>query len=135
MTPKPIQWMLLLLVVLLPVSVHAAFEHENILDTTVDASIRDVVTDPEGKLVYLLTPDAVLLFSTKEQSVVGKIPVSQSYDRITLFDKNRLVLTDGKSSRIRIVQVNRIYDIDLEGRTVKGSRDAKASLVVFDDYQ
>ena len=132
---KPIKWMLLLLTILLSSGAHAAFEHENILDATVDASIRDAVTDPEGNLVYLLTPDAVLIFSTQEQSVVGQIPIAQPYDRITLFDKNRLVLTDGKSSRIRIVQVNRIYDINLAGRMVKGDRDAKVSLVVFDDYQ
>jgi len=132
---KPIKCMLLLLAILAPASLQAAFEYESILDTRVDASIRDVVTDPEGKLVYLLSSDAVLIFSTRMQSVIGQIPIDHPYDRIALYDGNRLVLTDGKSSRIRIVQVDRIHAINLDGRAVQGKRDAKVSLVVFDDYQ
>lgn len=123
------------MVMLLPVSLHAAFEVETILKADIGAPILDVATNPAEELVFVLTPGAVLIYSTTDQAVLDRIPVEKQFDRIAYQDSDRLVLTAAEPSRISIIRFSRIYDIDLSGRAVKGPRDAKVTLVVFDDYQ
>ena len=77
----------------------------------------------------------MLIYSTTDQAVLDRIPVEKQFDRIAYQDPDRLVLTAAEPSRINIIRFSRIYDIDLSGRAVKGPRDAKVTLVVFDDYQ
>ena len=123
------------MVMLLPASLHAAFEVETILKTDIDAPILDVTTNPAEDVVFVLTPGAVIIYSTTDQAVLDRIPVEKQFDRIAYQDPDRLVLTAAEPSRIAIIRYSRIYDIDLSGRAVKGPRDAKVTLVVFDDYQ
>jgi hypothetical protein len=124
-----------LMVLLLPSALHAAFEVENLLKADIGAPILDVTTNPAEDLVFVLTPGAVLIYSTTDQAVLDRIPVEKQFDRIAYQDPDRLVLTAAEPSRIDIIRFSRIYDIDLSGRAVKGPRDAKVTLVVFDDYQ
>ena len=123
------------MVMLLPVSLHAAFEVETILKADIGAPILDVATNPAEEVVFVLTPGAVLIYSTTDQAVLDRIPVEKQFDRIAYQDSDRLVLTAAEPSGISIIRFSRIYDIDLSGRAVKGPRDAKVTLVVFDDYQ
>jgi len=124
-----------LLVILLPDALHAAFEVESILKADIGAPILDVTTNPAEDMVFVLTPGAVLIYSTTDQAVLDRIPVDKQFDRIAYQDTDRLVLTAAAPSRISIIRFSRIYDIDLSGRAVTGPRDAKVTLVVFDDYQ
>ncbi|MBC2712585.1 MAG: hypothetical protein HGJ94_16840 [Desulfosarcina sp.] len=126
---------IMLVVILIPVALNAAFEHESILKTDMDAPILDVTTNPAEDLVFVLTPGAVLIYSIGDQAILDRIPVDNQFDRIAYQRDDRLVLTSGKPSRINIIRFSRLYDIDLTDRAVKGPRDAKVSLVVFDDYQ
>jgi hypothetical protein len=124
-----------LLVILLPAALHAAFEVESILKADIGAPILDVTTNPAEDMIFVLTPGAVLIYSTTDQGVLDRIPVDKQFDRIAYQDTDRLVLTAAEPSQITIIRFSRIYDIDLSGRAVKGPPDAKVSLVVFDDYQ
>jgi hypothetical protein len=65
-----------LLVVLLPASLHAAFEVESILKADIGAPILDVATNPAEDMVFVLTPGAVLIYSTTDQAVLERIPVA-----------------------------------------------------------
>ena len=121
--------------VLIPSVLLAAFEHESILKTEIGAPILDVTTNPAEDLVFILTPGAVLIYSSAERAVLDQIPLEESFDRIAYQNDDRLVLTSVEPSRINIIRFSRIYDIDLSGRAVKGPPDAKVTLVVFDDYQ
>ena len=125
----------LLAVILVPTSLHAAFDYESILTADIDGPVLDVTTNPEGDTAFVLTPGAVLIYSTDDQAVLDRIPVEKAFDRIAYQDEDRLVLTATQPSRIQVVRFSRIYDIDLSGRAVKGPSDAKVTLVVFDDYQ
>lgn len=124
-----------LAVLLVPASLHAAFEIENILTADIDGPVLDVTTNPDGDVAFVLTPGAVLIYSTDDQAVLDRIPVEKPFDRIAYQDEDRLVLTAARPSRIKILRFSRVYDIDLSGRAVKGPPDAKVTLVVFDDYQ
>jgi hypothetical protein len=125
----------LLLIMLLPATLHAAFEVETILKADIGAPILDVTTNPAEELVFVLTPGAVVIYSTTDQVILDRIPVEKQFDRIAYQDPDRLVLTAAEPSRINIIGFSRIYDINLSGRAFKGPRDAKVTLVVFDDYQ
>jgi hypothetical protein len=125
----------ILAVILIPATLYAAFEVERFLKADIGAPILDVTTNPAGDMVFILTPGAVLIYSTPEQVVLDRIAIEEPFDRIAYMDEDRLVLSAGQSARITIIRFSRVYDIDLSGRAVKGHRDAKVTLVVFDDYQ
>jgi hypothetical protein len=126
---------LIIAVVLIPIALQAAFEHESILRTEIGAPILDVATNPADDLIFVLTSGAVLIYSTDDRTVLDRIPLKASYDRIAFQKDDRLILTATKPSQINIIRFSRIFDIDLAGRAVKGPKDAKVTLVVFDDYQ
>ena len=125
----------ILAVILIPAVLHAAFEYERILKADIGAPILDVTTIPAGDLVFVLTQGMVLIYSTDDQAVLDRMPVEKQFDRIAYQDEDRLVLSAGNTSMINIIRFSRIYDIDLSDRAIKGPRDAKVTLVVFDDYQ
>jgi hypothetical protein len=126
---------LIIAVVLIPIALPAAFEHESILRTEIGAPILDVATNPADDLIFVLTSGAVLIYSTDDRTVLDRIPLKASYDRIAFQKDDRLILTATKPSQINIIRFSRIFDIELAGRAVKGPKDAKVTLVVFDDYQ
>jgi hypothetical protein len=132
---KSMKYTVVLLVVLIPLTLHAAFEVESILKADIGAPILDVTTNPAEDTIFVLTPGAVLIYSTTDQAVLDRIPVAKQFDRIAYQDTDRLVLTAAEPSRLKIIRFSRIYDIDLSGRAIKGPPDAKVSIVVFDDYQ
>ena len=132
---KNLKLTLILLVCLIPAGLHAAFEVEHILKADIGAPILDVTTNPAEDMVFVLTPGAVLIYSTDDQAILDRIPLEEPFDRIAYQDQDRLVLSANQPSRISILRYSRIYDIDLSGRAVTGPPDAKVTLVVFDDYQ
>ncbi len=127
--------LIVIMILLVPALSNATLDYRSILDKKLDSPVLDVTADPSGDLVFFLTAKAVLIYSTEEQTVLDRIPVTTSYDRIAYQEKNRLVLTGANPSHINIIRFDRIYDIDLSGRAFKGPADAKVTLVVFDDYQ
>jgi len=132
---KRLNWIVAVMLILAPAGLQAAFEYETILKADIDGTILDVAADPGADLVFLLTSEAVLIYSTKDKAALDRIPLDERFDRIAYQPDDRLVLTAANPARINIVQFSRIYAIDLTGRAVKGPKDAGVTLVVFDDYQ
>lgn len=132
---KHMKWLVAVMLVLAPAGLQAAFEYESLLKADIDGTVLDVAADPDAELVFLLTPEAVLIYSTDDKAVLDRIPLDGRFDRIAYQPDDRLVLTAANPARINIVRFSRIYAIDLTGRAVKGPKDAGATLVVFDDYQ
>jgi glutaredoxin len=126
---------LALILMLVPVAVHANVSFEPILTADMDAPILDMTTRADEDLLFLLTPKAVLFYSPEAKAVIDSIPLSETFDRIALLNDDRLILTNSDPSRINIIRYHRIYPIDITNRAVKGPADAKVTIVVFDDYQ
>lgn len=129
------KWAVFLAMVLIPGVINAAVEHERLYQTQIGAPILDVAADPANELVFLLTPGAVLIYSTADRAVLDRIMLEEPFDRIAFQGQDRLVLTGAEPSQISMIHFSRIYEIDLTDRAVKGSPDARVTLVVFDDYQ
>jgi hypothetical protein len=130
-----LKWPFVLLAVLIPVVVPAAFEVDNLVDTEIGAPILDVTTKPSEDLVFVLTPGEVLIYSADARKVIERIPVDKAFEKIAYQEDDRLVLTAGASSQMKILAYSRVYAIDTTGRALKGPADARVTLVVFDDYQ
>jgi len=130
-----VKWVLAVALLSAPAGLHAGFESESLMETKISGPIVDVVTHSQEDLAFVLIPGEIVIFSTDEQTVLDRIPVDTDFDRIAYLAEDRLVLTAKSSSRIKVIRFNRIYDIDLKGRTVKGPPGAKITLAVFDDYQ
>jgi glutaredoxin len=132
---KKLKWAVPLIFLLIPVATQAAIEYKSVLKADIKAPILDVAASPDEDMVFLLTPEVVLIYSTEKQAVLDRIPLKEPYDRIAYQETNRLVLTAAKPSRINIIHFSRIFDIDVSGRAIEGPPDAKVHLVIFDDYQ
>ena len=126
---------IVLIAISIPSVILAAFEHESIFKADMDSPILDVTTNPAGDLIFVLTPGAVLIYSDSDKVILDRIPLDNQYDRIIYQNDDRLVVTSTDPALINIISFNRIYDIDLSGREVRGSKEAKVTLAVFDDYQ
>jgi hypothetical protein len=126
---------ILIVFILTPSISPAAFKHESILKADIEAAVLDVTTNPDGDLIFVLTPGSVLIYSAGDQSILDRIPLDSQYDRIAYQNDDRLVLTSAKPSKINIISFSRIYDFDLTNRAVRGAPKAKVTMVVFDDYQ
>ncbi|BBO89267.1 DsbA family protein [Desulfosarcina ovata] len=132
---RHLKWTIMVAVFLMAPTVFAAVEVETLFRADVGAPILDVATSPENGLAFLLTPKAVLIYAIDDQKTVDRIAIDADFDRIAILDNERLVLTRSKSAALTVIRFNRIYDIDLTDRIVKGPADARVTVVVFDDYQ
>ena len=132
---KYAKWIVAAVMLMLPTGLQAAFEYESVLKAAIDGPIVDVATNPDEDLVFVLTPGQIQIYSTEGQTVLDRIPVDKGFDRIAYQADDRLVLTAKKPSQLSIIRYSRIYDIDLQGRAIKGPPDAGVTIVVFDDYQ
>jgi predicted DsbA family dithiol-disulfide isomerase len=124
-----------LMVTLIAPALHAEISFEPILTEQMDEPVLDMVTNPDEGMIFFLTPSAVLLYSANEKGVIDRIPLKDNFDRIGLFGEDQLILTRSHPSWVQIIQYSRIFSIDVANRAFKGQVDAKATIVVFDDYQ
>lgn len=132
---REIKLAIMVWVVLMPAMLQAAYVHESLLKSDIGAPVLDLTASPDEDLVLVLTRGEVLIYSTSQQAVLDRIPVEKHFDRIACLKGDLLALTSAEPSRINLIRFSRIYDINVTGRAVKGPPDAKASIVVFDDYQ
>ncbi len=130
-----VKWVMVVVLLFVPAGLHAGFEYERLIEAKISGPIVDVVTHPQEDLAFVLIPGEIVIYSTDEQTVLDRIPVEKDFDRIAYLADDRLVLTAKSSSRINVIRLNRIYNIDLKGRAFRGPPEAKITLAVFDDYQ
>jgi hypothetical protein len=96
----------------------------------------DVVQSDDGQWIFMLSSDAVLVYSASENAVTQRIPVGQGFDRMSFSNKsNSLVLTSSAQKTARILQLEVVHTIDVSGNPFKGSKEAPVTIAVFSDYQ
>jgi protein-disulfide isomerase len=132
---KKSSWAIILAFILIPAVSHAAIEYKSIFKADINAPVLDVATNPSENTVFVLTRGAVLIYSTGKKAVVARIPLTEPYDHIAYQQPHRLVLTATKPARLNIIHFDQVYNIDVSGKVVQGPLDARAKLVIFDDYQ
>lgn len=105
-------------------------------DLNLDAVPSDIAVSAEGDMIYILTPGKILIYETAKEALSERIPMDKEYDRMTYSEKlNALVLSSSKSKSVRIIEPEKIFEIPVSGSPMKGKKDAKVLIAVFDDYQ
>ena len=101
-----------------------------------DKSPLDVEATPDGKLMFILVPGEVLIFTNLGDRPVNRIAVGEQFNRMTFVEKlDMLVLSSETGKKVEMVRVDLINEISIEGSPYLGRADALVTIAVFDDYQ
>lgn len=116
--------------------VHADVDWTLIKQKNLAVQPLDIATSADGKLIFILAPGEILVYSIAEDKVTNRMPIDKDFDRLTYAGKNNvLILTSSFSKTLKIFQVDMIHEIALSGLSFKGPADAAVTIAVFDDYQ
>jgi hypothetical protein len=122
--------------ILVPQFSYAEIDTTLIKQTNLDVQPLDIAASVDGKMIYVLAQGEILIYSIDEGKVSNRIPIDKDFDKLTYADKNNvLILTSSSSKKLKIIQVDFIYDIALDGLPFKGPANAAVTIAVFDDYQ
>ena len=128
-------FLLILALALLPQLVYAGIEWQNLREVNLKQKALDVTASFDGKLIFTLTPGAILVYSTIDDKFIDRIPVDAGYTSIAYSNDKQLILSAANPATLKIIKFDEVHDINITNRPFKGAADAKVTLVVFDDYQ
>ena len=122
--------------VLVPQFIYAEIDTTLIKQTNLDVEPLDIAASVDGKTIYVLARGEILVYSVDKGKVSNRIPIDKGFDKLTYAAKdNVLILTSSSSKTLKIIQVDFIYNIALDGLPFKGPANAPVTIAVFDDYQ
>jgi hypothetical protein len=134
-----IKIILIFIASLLFVSQHAgAQEMEWTIKTerNLEAAPLDTAASADGRLIFILSPGEILVYSVLKQKVTNRIPVDKQFDRVTFSRAdNTLIVTSSSAKALKTIQLEFIQSIDITGLPFKGPVDAPVTVTVFNDYQ
>ena len=109
----------------------------NILQTLkIEKKPRDVAMSVNGKWIYVLTDDGEVLIYSPAGNLLDRISVGKTIDGIKQGPREDiLLLTSRKDATVKIIALNFIKTINVEGSPFKGPADAPVVMVVFNDFQ
>ena len=122
---------LLLLIswVAVPQSIHAEIDLTILKNTNLDVQPLDIAASADGKSIFVLARGEILVYSIAEDKVTNRIAVDKDFDRVTYTGRNDvLILTSSSSKALKIIQVDFIYTIALDGLPFKGPADAPVTI-------
>ena len=120
---------------MLPQFVYAGIEWKTLREVKLANQALDVTASFDGKLIFSLTPGAILVYSPAENRFTDRIPVDARYTSIAYSNDEQLILSAADPATLKVIKFDQVYDINITNRLFKGAADAKVTLVVFDDYQ
>jgi hypothetical protein len=96
----------------------------------------DIAASADGKLFFVLTPGQVAVYSNFTDQPFKEIQVDKDCDSLAYCDTIRtLILTNTTTHTVKILEIDLIQKISIEGSPFKGPENAPVTLAVFDDYQ
>jgi hypothetical protein len=96
----------------------------------------DIAASEDGKLFFVLTPGEVAVYSNFAEKPFKQISVDDGFDRMIYSEKtSTLILTNAATHTMKILGIDPIQNISIEGSPFKGPENAPVVLAVFDDYQ
>ena len=122
--------------VLAPQFIYAEVDTTLIKQANLDVQPLDIAASIDGKTLYILARGEILIYSIDEGKVSNRFPIDKDFNKLTYAARNNvLILTSTSSKKLKIIQVDVIYKIAVDGLPFKGPADASVTLAVFEDYQ
>ena len=91
---------------------------------------------PDGKMLYILVPGKVLLYSLSEKKVTDFMPVDRDLDKLAFSGKDNLfMLSSSRNTSVKVFQLESRSRIDLAGSPVRGGDTASVTIAVYSDFQ
>lgn len=116
--------------------VHADVDWTLVKQANLGVQPLDIATSDDGQLIFVLAKGEILVYSIAQDKVTSRIPIDKGFDKMTYAGNiNALILTSGLSKALKVILVEMIHDIAIDGHPVKGPADAAVTIAVFDDYQ
>lgn len=96
----------------------------------------DMQADAKGRNLYILTDKGQLLIYENNGQFKDRIDVGKDVNGIKAGPReNSLYLLSAKAKAVRMINVDFIENIDIEGAPFKGPANAPVTVVVFSDFQ
>jgi hypothetical protein len=103
---------------------------------TIDKPPLDVETSTDGKLMFVLVPGEVLIYSDLGGQPINRIAVDNSFDSMAFAEKlDLLILSSNSNQKVDMVRIDLISKVITDGSPYRGKADAPVTIAVFDDYQ
>ena len=105
-------------------------------ERNLEATPLDTAVSADGRLIFILSPGEILVYSVLQQKVINRIPVDKRFDRMTFSRAdNTLIVTSSSAKVLKTIQLEFIQNIDITGLPFKGPANAPVTVAVFNDYQ
>ncbi len=105
-------------------------------ERNLEATPLDTAVSADGRLIFILSPGEILVYSVLQQKVINRIPVDKRFDRVTFSRAdNTLIVTSSSEKVLKTIQLEFIQNIDITGLPFKGPANAPVTVAVFNDYQ
>lgn len=96
----------------------------------------DVEITPDNDLIFVLLSGKVVVYEKTGNRQLNQIPVDERYNRLAYAaETEALVLTSSISNALKVIHIDRVYDISIEGSPFSGPENAPVTIIVFDDYE
>ena len=96
----------------------------------------DVESTADGELVFVLMPGKVVVYDKSANRQLNQIPVDKAYDRLTYaIESETLILTSSSTNELKVIHIDQVYSISMEGSPFLGPENAPVTIAVFDDYE
>lgn len=119
-----------------PQLAHADLEWMTKKQLNLGTTPMDISTSADGKMIFILVPGEILVYSPSEDKIMNRIPAEKGFDRITFSAKdNALILSNSSEQTLRIIQLQTVHEISVSGLPHKGPENAPVTIAAFNDYQ
>lgn len=116
--------------------VYAGMEWSVLKEVKLGFEPLDVAISADGQSMFVLVPEQILIYSISKDMVTNRIKIDKGFDRLAYSTKtNTLIVSSNAGKRLRIIQIEEVYDISISGLPYKGPADAPVTIAIFSDYQ
>ncbi|CAN2041785.1 Thioredoxin domain-containing protein [Candidatus Magnetomoraceae bacterium gMMP-15] len=116
--------------------VYADLEWTSIKEHSLSASPLDMAVSEDEKWIFILTSGSILVYSIDKDELIKEIQVDKSFDKIILSPKkDRLILSSLLERKVKIIKIDKIYEISSSGLPFLGNEKALVTVAIFIHYK
>lgn len=137
MIPKMLKVLIVTLIWATAASVgSAALEWEILRTLKLDSAPLDMAIAPDGKSVYILTDKGDIQIYDLDGRLRDKIEIREPVDQIKVGPGgDQLFVTDRQNKTVKVIKLDFIRQITINGSPFKGPEDAPVVIADFSDFE